>query len=240
MKNFRSPLLFSSITAIMITFASCGSGQKYSGTRLTSREDTVSYYLGMTYGTSMKTANVDDIFKHKAFIKGVQEAINSDSLKVSDYEIQEYLNSFFTDYQEIQLKEEYKDYIAENKTFLEENGKKDSIVSLPNGLQYKILKESTGAVPSGTDKVKVHYTGQLIDGTKFDSSIDRGEPAIFRVNEVIQGWSEIVMLMPVGSKWRVWIPSDLAYGSQSPQGSAILPFSTLVFDIELLEINPAE
>lgn len=240
MKKFRSRLIVLSIIATLITLSSCGSGQNYSGTRLSSREDTVSYYLGMTYGTSMKTASVDDIFNYKAFAKGVQEAIESDSLSVSDYEIQMYLSNFFADFQEVQLEEDYKDYIAENSTFLEENSKKDSVITLPSGLQYQIISEGTGQLPSDTDRVKVHYTGQLIDGTLFDSSVDRGEPAVFGVNEVIPGWSEAVKLMPLGSKWRVWIPAELAYGSQAPQGSAILPFSTLVFDIELIEINPAE
>ena len=240
MKKIKSLLLILSITATIIIITSCGSGMNYSSTRLTSREDTVSYYLGITYGMSVKQANVDDVVNYKAFGKGIQEAIASDSLAISDYEIQAYLSNFFTDYQEIQLEEQYKDYIAENETFLQENAKKDSIVSLPDGLQYQILKESSGPMPGDTDRVKVHYTGQLIDGTKFDSSIDRGEPAVFQVGEVIAGWSEVVKLMPVGSKWRVWIPSDLAYGSNAPQGSAILPYSTLVFDIELLEINPEE
>jgi len=240
MKNIRFQLFILSITATLIIFASCGSGQKYSSTRLSSREDTVSYYLGMTYGASMKTASVDKIFNSKAFVKGVQEAIDSDSLTISDYEIQTYLNNFFVDFQEQQIQEDYKDYIAENKTFLDNNAKKDSVVTLPSGLQYQVLSEGSGQIPADTDMVKVHYTGQLIDGTKFDSSVDRGEPAIFGVNEVIAGWSEVIKLMPVGSKWKVWIPADLAYGSQAPQGSAIMPFSTLVFDIELIEINPAQ
>jgi FKBP-type peptidyl-prolyl cis-trans isomerase FklB len=240
MKKFKSLLFILSITAIIISTISCGPGKMYSRAKLNSKEDTVSYYLGMTYGTSMKTANVDKVFNYQAFVKGVQEAINSDSLSVSDYEIQSYLSTFFTDYQEVQLKEQYKDYITENETFLQENSKKDSVVTLPSGVQYKIIKATNGKMPADTDMVKVNYTGELIDGTKFDSSVDRGEPAVFMVNEVIPGWSEVVKLMPVGSKWRVWIPSDLAYGSEAPQGSAILPYSTLVFDIELLEINPKE
>ena len=220
--------------------ASCSSGQNYSGTRLKTREDTVSYYLGITYGNSMKQANVNSIFNFDAFGKGIHDAVESDTMPVSSTELNAYLNMFFADFQEDQLKDQYKDYIAENESFLKQNAERDSVVSLPNGLQYQILEESDGPTPADTDEVKVDYTGWLIDGTKFDSSVDRGEPAVFSVNQVIPGWSQIVQMMPLGSKWRVWIPADLAYGSQSPQGSPIQPFSTLVFDIKLLEINPPE
>ncbi|MBN2481158.1 MAG: FKBP-type peptidyl-prolyl cis-trans isomerase [Bacteroidales bacterium] len=218
--------------------ASCSSGQQYSGTKLKTKEDTVSYFLGITYGSSLKQADVDVIFNYDAFGKGIYEATRSDTLPVSEIEINTYLNAFFAEFQEEQLKIQYEDYIAENKAFLEENAKNDSVISLPDGLQYRILEESTGPQPEDTDEVKVNYTGWLIDGTQFDSSYDRGEPAVFPVGAVIPGWTEVIKLMPVGSKWKVWIPEDLAYGSEAPQGSAIIPFSTLVFEIELLEINP--
>jgi FKBP-type peptidyl-prolyl cis-trans isomerase FklB len=121
------------------------------------------------------------------------------------------------------------------QAFLAENKKQPGVVSLPSGLQYQIIKESTGVKPAATDKVKVHYTGSLLDGSVFDSSVQRGEPLEIAVNGVIAGWIEALQLMPVGSKWKLFIPSHLAYGDQGA-GAAIKPGSTLIFDVELLEI----
>ncbi|NJK86535.1 MAG: FKBP-type peptidyl-prolyl cis-trans isomerase [Bacteroidales bacterium] len=111
-------------------------------------------------------------------------------------------------------------------------------MTLSSGLQYTILQEGNGPRPNASDMVKVHYTGTLIDGTKFDSSIDRGEPATFRVGGVIKGWTEALQLMPVGSKWKLFIPENLAYGANPQPNSPIPPFATLIFEVELLEINP--
>jgi len=137
------------------------------------------------------------------------------------------------------MKEQFKDYIAQNKAFLADNANKDSVVSLPSGLQYIVLKEGSGNKPALSDRIRVHYTGKLIDGTVFDSSYNRNEPAEFNVGQVIPGWTEAIQLMPVGAKYRVFIPENLAYGAQAPQGSAIKPFSTLIFEVELLEILPS-
>ena len=130
--------------------------------------------------------------------------------------------------------EEARANLGINKQFLEENAKKEGITVLPSGLQYKVLTAGVGAKPKATDRVKVHYTGSLIDGTVFDSSEQRGEPITFSLNGVIKGWTEILQLMPVGSKWTVYIPAELGYGEYG-QGS-IPGNSTLIFDIELLEI----
>ena len=121
------------------------------------------------------------------------------------------------------------------KDFLAENIKKDGIKSTESGLQYEVITEGTGALPKSTDRVQVHYTGQLIDGTIFDSSVQRGQPAEFPVNGVIQGWVEALQLMPEGTKWRLYIPQELAYGAQGAGGS-IPPYSTLIFDVELLKV----
>ena len=121
------------------------------------------------------------------------------------------------------------------RDFLAENGKKPGIITTPSGLQYEVLKQGDGAVPQTTDKVKVHYEGRLIDGTVFDSSIKRGEPAIFGLNQVIKGWTEGLSLMPVGSKWRLYIPQELGYGDR--QAGQIPPYSALIFDVELLGIE---
>lgn len=125
---------------------------------------------------------------------------------------------------------------AESKAYMEENAKKDGVVTTDSGLQYEILEEGDGATPKATDKVIAHYEGTLIDGTVFDSSIERGEPATFPVNGVIQGWQEVLQMMKEGGKWRVVIPGNLAYGPQGA-GEMIGPNETLIFDIELIAIT---
>lgn len=238
MKKIGNWLILPAISLIIIS--SCSSEKKYAAVKLKSQGDTVSYYLGLTYGSGIKQANIDSVFSYQAFIKGMNESIKEDSLPVSQYDIQGYLNNFFVQFQQEQVKNQFKDYIAQNKTFLEANAKKDSVVTLPSGLQYVVLREGTGNKPTANDKIRVHYTGTLIDGTLFDSSYQRNEPAEFNVGQVIPGWVEALQLMPVGSKWKIFIPENLAYGSQSPQGSNIKPYSTLIFEVDLLEILPAE
>ena len=137
--------------------------------------------------------------------------------------------------QEEELKKQYTPQIEAGQKFLDENKTKEGVVTLADGLQYKIVKEGNGAKPSATDMVKVHYHGTLLDGTVFDSSVERKDPATFNVSGVIKGWTEVLQLMPVGSKWTVYIPYDLAYGAQDR--GTIKPFSTLIFDIELLSIE---
>jgi len=135
------------------------------------------------------------------------------------------------------LEKQYAQEKAENLQFLEENKSKEGVEVLPNGLQYKVVQLGTGAKPAATDRVKVNYVGTTIDGTEFDSSIKRGEPATFPLNGVIKGWTEGIQLMPAGSKFVFYIPYDLAYGAEGRPGS-IPPFATLIFDVELLDINP--
>ena len=125
--------------------------------------------------------------------------------------------------------------ISEGRAFLEANGKRTEVSTLKSGLQYEILKEGNGSQPKASDKVKVHYHGTLIDGTVFDSSVRRGEPATFGVTQVIAGWVEALQLMPVGSKWKLYIPSNLAYGAQGA-GQHIGPHTTLIFEVELIDI----
>ncbi|WP_294082317.1 FKBP-type peptidyl-prolyl cis-trans isomerase [Proteiniphilum sp. UBA5384] len=137
--------------------------------------------------------------------------------------------------QEENLKVQYADSIAAGEAYMAENAKREGVVTLPSGLQYEILREGTGAVPADTDRVKVHYHGTLINGTVFDSSVNRGEPATFGVTQVIAGWTEALKLMPVGSKWRLYVPYNLAYGAQDR--GTIKPFSNLIFDVELLGIE---
>ncbi len=235
MKNITRVTAF--VIAGLLILSSCNSGTKFTNAKLKNRDDSASYYLGINYGGGIKQANLDSLFNYGAFMKGINDAVNPDSTPVSQMEVQEFLNSYFADLQADQMKKQYEGHMKENKAFMEDNAKKDSVVSLPSGLQYIVLKEGKGAKPTINDRIRVHYTGKLIDGTIFDSSYQRNEPAEFIVGQVIPGWVEGLQLMSVGSKWRLFIPEDLAYGSRA-QGS-IKPFSTLIFDVELLAINPA-
>jgi FKBP-type peptidyl-prolyl cis-trans isomerase FklB len=223
----------------LLILASCSSDKKFATTKIKTQEDSVSYYLGLTYGAGIKQAKIDSLFNYNAFLKGVDDAVKGDTMPVADFEIKSFLNEFFAKLQDEQVKKEFKSNMDENATFLADNAKKDSVVTLPSGLQYKILKAGNGNKPTMNDKIKVHYTGKLIDGTIFDSSYQRNEPAEFVVGQVIPGWIEALQLMPVGSTWRVFIPENLAYGSQPPRGSSIKPYSALIFDVELLDILPA-
>ena len=129
----------------------------------------------------------------------------------------------------------FRSAIEQGKAFIEENKKRPGIVTLPSGLQYEVINEGTGKKPKATDQVRCHYEGTLVDGTLFDSSIQRGEPAVFGVNQVIPGWVEALQLMSEGAKWKLYIPSDLGYGARGA-GEMIPPHSTLVFEVELLEV----
>jgi FKBP-type peptidyl-prolyl cis-trans isomerase len=236
MKKFINILVISVIGIFLVI--SCGSDIKMGSAKLKTQEDSVSYYLGLSYGAGLKQAEIDSLFNYNAFTKGMKEAATGDTLPTSQMEIETYLRTYFAKLQDEKVKNQYKDYMAENEAFLTNNAKKDSVITLPSGLQYVIIKEGNGQKPTMNDKVKVHYTGKVIDGTVFDSSYERKEPYEFKVGEVIPGWVEIIQLMPVGSKWRVYIPQELAYGSRG-RGGVIQPFSTLIFDMELSEISPA-
>lgn len=236
MKKVFGILVLSVFSLMIIT--SCGSNN-FTSAKIKTQDDSVSYYLGLTYGSGIKQAKIDSLFNYDAFMKGVKEATTADTISVSQMEIQTFLNKFFSDLQTEQVKKQYQGNLDANKAYLETNSKKDSVVTLPSGLQYMVIKEGKGQRPTMNDRIKVHYTGKLIDGTIFDSSIERNEPAEFVVGQVIPGWVEALQLMPEGSTWRIFIPEDLAYGSQPPRGSAIQPFSALIFDVELLQVLPA-
>jgi len=163
--------------------------------------------------------------------KGIQDVMEQKEPEISYQEAQTIIGEFF---QNLQAKMAEKAQ-GEGKVFLEANAKRAEVTTLASGLQYEVLTQGEGAVPSASDSVKVHYHGTLIDGTVFDSSVSRGEPATFGVTQVISGWVEALQLMPVGSKWKLFIPSDLAYGAQGA-GQAIAPHSALVFEVELLDI----
>ncbi|HCS75831.1 MAG TPA: hypothetical protein DIW17_18405, partial [Clostridiales bacterium] len=174
-------------------------------------------------------AGLISVLKNQQLAIGKMEASNLIQTEVEKSQAAE------TARQEEDLKIQYKDSIAAGDAYMAENAKREGVVTLPSGLQYEVLRAGTGAIPADTDQVKVHYHGTLINGTVFDSSVDRGEPATFGVTQVIPGWTEALKLMPVGSKWRLYVPYNLAYGS-ADRGT-IKPFSNLIFDVELLGIE---
>jgi FKBP-type peptidyl-prolyl cis-trans isomerase FklB len=201
------------------------------GTTVTMKNslDSMSYAIGCSIAQFYKQQGISG-FNSSLVSRGLADATNQKSLLN-----EEQINMSITNY----LQKIKAEKAAGNKKigqeFLAENSKKPGVVTLPSGLQYIIVKEGTGEKPTLTDKVKCHYHGTLIDGKVFDSSVDRGQPIDFPVNGVIKGWTEALQLMPVGSKWKLFIPSDLAYGDNQA-GPTILPGSTLIFDVELLEI----
>ncbi len=199
-----------------------------------------SYSIGLTIGRQLKGAAVD--VEPDLIVRGLKDALSGAKPLVTDEQIQQVMQEF---QQEVVARkmEEAKGATDKNKkagdAFLAANKAKPGIFTLPNGLQYKVIKEGTGATPKASDTVTTNYRGQLLDGTEFDSSYKRNKPASFAVNGVIKGWTEALQRMKVGSKWQLYIPSDLAYGQNPPPGSQIGPNSVLVFDIELLGIGPA-
>ena len=192
--------------------------------------DKFSYAIGLGIGQNLlsmgaQNINVDD------FANAIKAVLNNEEPAMSHTEAREIVNKYFA---ELENKMNANN-IEIGASFLEENKKKDNVITLPSGLQYEVLTEGTGKKAQATDQVKCHYEGTLIDGTLFDSSIKRGEPAVFGVNQVIPGWVEALQLMPEGSKWRLYIPSDLAYGARGA-GEMIPPHSTLIFDVELIQV----
>lgn len=194
--------------------------------------DKASYSLGMNIGTSLKGEGVSEI-NVEMFAKGLTDIMKGNTLELSVQEAYESIQQFLA----TANAKKFEKNITEGKNFLEQNAKRPEVVTLPSGLQYEILKEGNGPKPKATDTVTTHYHGTLIDGTVFDSSVERNQPASFPVNGVIQGWVEALQLMPVGSKWKLYIPSDLAYGANPHPGGPIEPHMALIFEVELLAIK---
>lgn len=192
--------------------------------------DKVSYALGLSIGNNFKSSGIKEL-NIEDFTRALQVVLNDQDPELSYDEAKDVINNYFIRLQ----KERFENNKKAGEEFLLINKNRSDVVELPSGVQYQILKKGDGEKPSISDTVKCHYHGTLINGVVFDSSYDRGEPASFPVNGVIKGWQEVLQLMPVGSKWRVAIPSELAYG-ENGAGQVIEPNSTLKFDIELLEI----
>jgi FKBP-type peptidyl-prolyl cis-trans isomerase FklB len=198
-----------------------------------------SYAIGMNIGKNLKRDSVD--IDPAILLRGLKDALAGNKLLLTDDEAKAALTALQT---EVRTKEEAKLKAAalENKktgeAFLAANKTKEGVVTLPSGLQYKVIKEGTGPKPTAQDTVLCHYRGTLVDNTEFDSSYKRNEPLKIPVGGVIKGWTEAIQLMPVGSKWQLFIPSDLAYGERGAPGSPIGPNSTLIFEVELISIEP--
>lgn len=192
--------------------------------------DKVSYALGLSLGSNLQSSGISGINIEK-LSKGIKDVLEQNKTEISFQEAQTVINDYFEKLQSSVGEKA----LQEGQAFLAENGKREGVVTLPSGLQYQILNKGNGAVPNASDKVKVHYHGTLISGQVFDSSVRRGEPATFGVTQVIKGWVEALQLMTVGSKWKLFIPSNLAYGSQGA-GQSIGPNTTLIFEVELLDI----
>ena len=200
--------------------------------------DKLSYALGLGIGQQLKQMGLKDALKIEDFSQSIMDVLNDAQLKMSHSEGQALLNEFFQkleEQQKAQAAEAGKAAKEEGEKFLKENGKKAGVVTTASGLQYEVLTDGSGKKPKATDKVRCHYEGRLLDGTVFDSSYKRNEPADFGLQQVIAGWTEGVQLMAEGAKYRFYIPYMLAYG-EGGAGASIPPFATLVFDVELIKV----
>jgi FKBP-type peptidyl-prolyl cis-trans isomerase FklB len=199
--------------------------------QLTNEIDSVSYSLGLNVAKNVKAQGLEDV-NIDAILKAFNDIYSENELMLSEADAGQCLNAYF---QKAQLAKS-EEGIKAGEDFLEQNKAKDAVTTLESGLQYEIITEGNGDKPGLEDKVTTHYHGTLMDGTVFDSSVDRGEPVSFNVNGVIPGWTEALQLMPVGSKWKLYIPSELAYGERGA-GAAIGPNEALIFEVELISID---
>jgi len=219
------------ILSSLILFIACKTEKTNKTANLITELDSVSYSLGVNIGENIKT-QFEDINLDN-FEAGIKDVLEKDvEAKISDNQAQAIIQSYFSKKQQKQSES----VIEEGINFLRENGKREGVTTLPSGLQYEVINDGTGPKPTIEDNVTTHYHGTLIDGTVFDSSVDRGEPASFPVGGVIKGWTEALQLMAVGSKWKLYVPYDLAYGERGA-GPQIGPYSTLIFEVELISIN---
>ncbi len=191
----------------------------------------LSYSLGMSMATQLMQTGLENL-DVESFVKAFTEIMKKEEPAMSLEEASQHIQEYFSEKQNEMLEKNKK----AGEKFLAENKKKENVVELPSGLQYEVITEGNGAIPTATDTVQCHYHGTLIDGTVFDSSVQRGQPAVFGVTQVIKGWVEALQLMPVGSKWRLFVPSDMAYGEQGA-GNDIQPNAALIFEVELLGIQ---
>lgn len=192
--------------------------------------DKFSYAIGLGIGQNLMAMGARNI-QVEDFARAINDVLEGKETAITHNEAREIVNNYFAELEQKVNAEN----IEKGKAFLEANSQKAGVVTLPSGLQYEVLKEGNGKSPKATDQVRCHYEGTLIDGTLFDSSVKRGQPAVFGVSQVIPGWVEALQLMSEGAKWRLYIPSELGYGAHGA-GEMIPPHSTLIFDVELIEV----
>jgi FKBP-type peptidyl-prolyl cis-trans isomerase FklB len=233
-KETSMKYLFTIILSIGFLFNICSAQEKL---ELKDQKDKESYSLGYQFGQSFKEQGVE--INLDIYASGIKDAFGGKEPKMSQEEIRATLTSLqqrLMASRQKELKEKGAKNLEDGKKFLAENKKKEGIKTLPSGLQYKVLTQGSGKMPKAEDTVTVNYKGTLIDGTEFDSSYKRGQPATFQVKGVIKGWTEALQLMKEGSKWQLFIPPELAYGERGA-GRDIGPNSTLIFEVELLSIK---
>jgi len=214
-----------------LVFLSSCNAQNKKDVKLTSSEDSVSYAIGMDIAENIKNQGFDKL-NIEIMSKAMSDIYEGKATSIEKEKSQNLIQTYFMSLMAKKGEEKTK----KAKEFLDNNKKREGVTTLPSGLQYEVIKKGTGESPKLTDEVTTHYTGTLLDGKVFDSSVQRGEPATFPVNGVIPGWTEALQLMKVGDKWKLYIPSELAYGERGA-GQVIGPNETLIFEIELLSIN---
>lgn len=192
--------------------------------------DKFSYAIGLGIGQNLLGMGANSI-SVEDFAQAISDVLNGNPTAITHTEARDIVNKYFAELEQKITQEN----VSKGKEFLDKNKERAEVNTLPSGLQYEVITEGNGKTPKATDKVRCHYEGTLIDGTMFDSSVKRGQPAVFGVSQVIQGWVEALQLMTEGSKWRLYIPSELGYGAQGA-GETIPPHSALIFDVELLEV----
>ena len=219
------------ILSSLLLLIACKTEKPKESVNLITELDSVSYSLGINIGENIKK-QFEDINLDN-FEAGIKDVLEKElEAKITDNQAQAIINSYFSKKQ----KKESESMIEDGANYLQENAKREGVTILPSGLQYEVINNGTGPKPTIEDNVTTHYHGTLIDGTVFDSSVDRGEPASFPVGGVIKGWTEALQLMSVGSKWKLYVPYDLAYGERGA-GGQIGPYSTLIFEVELISFN---
>jgi FKBP-type peptidyl-prolyl cis-trans isomerase FklB len=228
---------------VLLSLSALVSCSKYSGksaagsgsTDLAGQIDSVSYSFGVDIANSIVSLKIEEL-NMAAMIDGFETVLKNDTahLKIKSEATRPLIMAYIQKIQNARNEKNRKD----GETFLEANKKKPGVKVTPSGVQYIVIKEGNGPIPTDTSIVKVHYHGTLIDGTVFDSSVDRKEPLDIPVNGVVQGWQDVLKIMPVGSKWKIFIPQELGYGQNVRPGGKIEPFMALIFEIELLEIMP--
>ena len=238
MKTINRIAVWGFVGIMIWAFSACKTSELPSNNSLSSFEDSVSYAIGLNIGNDLNKSG-DFSFAAGLLSRGIMDAVNQEDAALTMEEAQGLVMSFqqrmMAKQQEDQMKKAQENK-AEGDSFLAENKSKEGVITTESGLQYKVLTEGSGSSPTAQDRVSVHYEGRLINGEVFDSSIQRGVPTEFNVGGVIKGWTEALLLMKPGSKWQLYIPSELAYGSQG-SGPQIGPNATLIFDVELLEIK---